>query len=90
MNWFKNLKMSGKLFLFSFIMILMMGIIAFMGLSSTNNIQENVNLIYNDALKGVSLMKEMHSVYLRHRFRLYRYPILGLCYNSGHDDKIVL
>ncbi|MGI5871864.1 MAG: methyl-accepting chemotaxis protein [Bacillota bacterium] len=76
MNWFKNLKMSGKLFLFSFIMILMMGIIAFMGLSSTNNIQENVNLIYNDALKGVSLMKEMHSEYLRHRFRLYRYPIL--------------
>jgi methyl-accepting chemotaxis protein len=92
MNWYKNMKMFGKLLVFVLVMILMIGVTAFLGLSSTSRVQGDMNAIYNDALKGVSLAGDIHAEYLRHRFRIYLYPMrrddVSLKQMSDHRQSI--
>ena len=78
MKWFNNQKISKKLFLFSFIMILFIGGVGFLGLNTMRTLNNNSNSLYEENLKGVGELESLKANLLEIRSK-----VILLVYNSN-------
>lgn len=78
MKWLNNQKISKKLFLFSFIMILFIGGVGFLGLNTMRILNNNSNSLYEENLKGVGELENLKSNLLEIRSK-----VILLVYNSN-------
>lgn len=73
MNWFKNMKTAQKLIGLTVFMLVIMIIIGWQGLSTSQKMSNSLGKIYNQNLLGIYHIEEAQVNYLRYRANLLNY-----------------
>ncbi|HEX2954364.1 MAG TPA: MCP four helix bundle domain-containing protein, partial [Bacillota bacterium] len=93
MGWFNDLKLSKKLFALSFFSFLIMALIAWRGLASTQKINQETNYMFDNNLLGVYNIEEVRASFLRYRVNIRDYIMVenrsSLAANFDRDAQSV-